>query len=402
MIERSVDLDTDGLRIVLVEGDVNEAQRIAHLFGRRPRPRVAIELARSLADGTRAILGTDPDLVLLDLDLPDGGGLDALHQVRHAHAHVPIVVLAAGDTQGTALAARAAVDHGAQDYLLKTTMNEEVLARTVQTVISHERLLRQQREDSLRTTRAERAETVGRMTMGLLHDFKNLLMVIQCNASLLRQVNASDRDTSERIDAISVAVQRGNTLCHQILAFGKGDHPPALTLDLNGVVASMLPLLARVVQPSTTLVHVPGAEPVYVHAERAQLEHVIINLVLNAEDSVGTSGHIAIETRNIVETRAPAEPDVCLPCRPFGALFVTDDGCGMDAATQSHIFDDYFSTKLHGTGLGLSMVADAVQRAGGAIAVDSAVGRGSRFRIYLPTRPGPCQDPEDTDEARTH
>jgi two-component system, cell cycle sensor histidine kinase and response regulator CckA len=397
MIEHSVALDADRLRIVLVEGDANEARRIAYLFGRRPHPRVAIELAYSLADGTRAILGSDPDLVLLDLDLPDGRGLDVLHQVRHAHAHVPIVVLAACDTQGTAMAA---VNHGAQDYLVKTAMNEDVLARTVETVISHERLLRQQRQDALRATRDERAETVGRMTMGLVHDFKNLLMVIQCNASLLRQSQeeAGKRHSDERIDAINVAAQRGNTLCRQILAFCKGDQPPAVTLDLRGVVASMLPLLERIVQPPTAVVQVPSAEPVYVYAKRSELEHVIINLVLNAEDSLDSSGHIAIETHNILDTRAGAEPDVCLPQRAFGALFVTDDGCGMDAATQSHIFDDFFSTKLHGTGLGLSMVVGAVQRAGGAIAVDSELGRGSRFRIYIPATPGP----EPADDARTH
>jgi signal transduction histidine kinase len=397
MIEHSVELNAERLRIVLVEGDASEAQRIAYLFGRRPHPRVAIELARSLADGTRAILGSDPDLVLLDLDLPDGSGLDVLHQVRHAHAHVPIVVLAARETQGTAMAA---VDHGAQDYLVKTAMNEEVLARTVEAVVSHERLLRQQRQDSLRTARAERAETVGRMTMGLVHDFKNLLMVIQCNASLLRhaQEQESERHSGERIDAINLAAQRGNTLCRQILAFCKGDQPPAGTLDLHGVVASMLPLLERIVQPPTAVVHVPSAEPVYVHAERAELEHVIINLVLNAEDSLGSSGHIAIETHNIVETCAAAEPDVHLPRRAFGALFVSDDGCGMDAATQSHIFDDFFSTKLNGTGMGLSMVIGAVQRAGGAIAVDSEVGRGSRFRVYLPTTPGY----ETAEDTRTH
>jgi two-component system cell cycle sensor histidine kinase/response regulator CckA len=395
IMDHSTYANADGLRIVLVEGDLIEARRIARLFARRRHPRFAVEHAGSLADGERAILGSRPDLVLLDLDLPDSRGLDALHRVREAHAQVPIVVLTAQEAQETGIAA---MDEGAQDYLVKTAMDEELLARTVQAVISHERLLQQHRSDSLRLARGERSDIVGRMALSLVHDFNNLLTVIQNNAAVLRKSVERQQSATERVDAIDASVQRGVTLCRQIVSYCKAGAAPVVTFDLNVLVVNMLSLLERVVQDTTHVVYLRGAESVYVCAEHAQLEQVIVNLVLNAEDSLDSGGHIMIETRNVSAEQAPFEPDVILPRRAFGALFVTDDGCGMDAVTQSHIFEEFFSTKQHGTGLGLSIVSNVVHEAGGAIAVDSDLGRGSRFRIYLPA----TSDAEDSITPRTH
>jgi signal transduction histidine kinase len=110
-----------------------------------------------------------------------------------------------------------------------------------------------------------------------------------------------------------------------------------------------------------------------------------MNLVLNANESLGDSGHIVIETRRIARDQAEAEPDITLRDHAYGELIISDDGCGMDASTQAHIFDAFYTTKEQGTGLGLSIVCEAVRDAGGKLAVDSTVGVGSRFRVYLPT-----------------
>jgi signal transduction histidine kinase len=313
--------------------------------------------------------------------LPDGRGLDVLHRLREAHADVPVVVLTAHDTQATGIAA---VSEGAQDYLNKMTINEELLARTVQAAISHERLVHRHRDDVMRLARGERVEAVGRMTVGLVHDFNNMLMVIQSNAAMLRHALDNHEPTAERVEAIGLAVQQGAAVCRQLLTFCKGTAERSVVLDLSALVAGMLPLLKQVVGPRASLDHLRAAEPVPVCADRAQLEQVVMNLVLNAKDSLGEHGHIVIETRSIGSEEAPAELNVRLSKRAFGALFVSDDGCGMDSATQARIFEDFFSTKEHGTGLGLPIVFGAVQGAGGAIAVDSALGQGTCFRIYLP------------------
>jgi signal transduction histidine kinase len=222
----------------------------------------------------------------------------------------------------------------------------------------------------------------------LVHDFNNILMVIQSNAALLRNTLNSTEAANDRVDAIGLAVQQAASVCRQLLAFCKGSAQMAVTLDLGALVANMLPLLQQVAGPQTRIDHLRAPELVQVCADRAQLEQVVMNLVLNAKDSLGECGHIVIETRSIGREEAASELNVTLSRRAFGALFVTDDGCGMDSETQARIFEDFFSTKAQGTGLGLPIVFGAVQGAGGAIAVDSAPGRGSCFRIYLPTSPG--------------
>jgi two-component system cell cycle sensor histidine kinase/response regulator CckA len=390
---QALDIRNDGLRIVLVEGNATDARRLTLLFEQRQHPHFAVELAENFADGTRMIFRTHPDLVLLDLDLPDGRGLEVLHRLREAHADVPVVVLTAQDTQATGIAA---VSEGALDYLNKATVDEELLARTVQTAISREKLLQQHREDVVRLARGERAESVGRMTVGLVHDFNNMLMVIQSNAALLRNALDNHEPTNGRVEAIGLAVQQGAAVCRQLLSFCKGSANQAVVLELGALVAGMLPLLKQVGGPRTSVEHIRGEGPVYVCADGAQLEQVVMNLVLNAKDSVGADGHIVIETRGIGRDQAALERNVSLPKGTFGALFVSDDGCGMDAATQARIFEDFFSTKAQGTGLGLPIVFGAVHGAGGAIAVDSAPGQGSCFRIYLPTSPAMVRSAEAT------
>jgi len=381
MSPNPMDAKLEGLRVVLLESDANQAKRIIRLFGQSRYLLSQVVVTRSVAETTFAIRATHTDLLILALDLPGGHGLDILNRIREAHADVPIIVLVQLETQHTGVAA---VGAGAQDYLLKPVLNEELLAHTIETVMEHHRLVRQHRADVLRIARAQRAENVGRMTMGLVHDFKNLLMVIQNYATAVQKRHARDLRTSENVAAIAAAVQRGTKLCHQCLTLYRGSASAVAMFDLNVMVADMLPLLARLVPPTTGVMHLCSTDPVRAYGDIERLEQVIINLVINANDSLAEGGKVVIETRNIVRESADSEPDVSLPKRAFAGLFVTDDGCGMDIATRSKIFDEFFSTKTSGTGLGLAIVRDTVCGAGGAIAVDSELGQGSRFRVYLP------------------
>jgi signal transduction histidine kinase len=376
------DIGREPYKIVLVEANEPDAQRVTRILVQHARPRFTVELAESFADSNRAISSLVPDLVLLDLNLPDGQGIELLHRVRAAHLLVPIVVINTLTEQDIG---RAALSEGAQNYWTKSALDGEQLIHMIESAISHDQRLRRDRSGTERSARDDRIGSVGRMTLGLVHDFKNILMVIQGNAALLQHPPDRSLPTTARLSAIDLAVQEGVRVCRQLLAFCKGNPYEVATLDLDVVVAELLPLLERAAGSEIRVDHRRSVEPVYVCADRAQLTQVVMNLVLNANESLGDSGHIVIETRSVGRDAAEAEPDISLRNREYGELIVSDDGCGMDASTQAHIFDEFFTTKEHGTGLGLSIVCGAIRDAGGKLAVDSAVGVGSRFRVYLPT-----------------
>jgi len=376
------EIGSEPYKIVLVEADEPDAQRVTSILVQHAVTRFTVEISESLADSSRVIDALVPDLVLLDLDLPDGRGIELLHRVREANVLVPIVVITTRDEQHIG---RAALSEGAQNYWNKTALDGEHLVHMIRNAISHDQTLRRHRTGVDRSARSDRIESIGRMTLGLVHDFKNILMVIQGNAAILQSRLERTAPTTARIGAIDLAVQEGVGVCRQLLAFCKGNAYNAATLDLDVLVAELLPLLERAAGSEIRVKHRRSLEPVYVCADRAQLTQVVMNLVLNANESLGEAGHIVIETRTVAKDEAEAEPDIALRNHAYGELIVSDDGCGMDASTQAHIFDEFFTTKEQGTGLGLSIVCGAIRDAGGKLAVDSTVGMGSRFRVYLPT-----------------
>jgi DNA-binding NtrC family response regulator len=223
------DIGSESYKIVLVEAHELDAQRVKSILVQHVRPRFTVELSDSLADSGRVIDALVPDLVLLDLDLPDGQGIDLLHRVREAHLLVPIVVITSVSDQDTG---RVALAEGAQNYWNKTALDGEQLVHMIRNAISHDQTLRRYRIVD-RSARGDRIESVGRMTLGLVHDFKNLLMVIQGNASLLRTRLERTAPTNASIGAIDLAVQQGVSVCRQLLEFCKGNTYQAATLDLD-------------------------------------------------------------------------------------------------------------------------------------------------------------------------
>lgn len=243
---------------------------------------------------------------------------------------------------------------------------------------------------------AQKMETVGRLAGGIAHDFNNLLTVIQGYSDLLLTKIALDSPLRHRLEQIQKAGQRAAALTGQLLAFSRQQMLAPVILDLNNLVANLQNMLERLIGEDITLnvVLYPGLWSVT--ADPNQLEQVIMNLVINARDAMPTGGQLTIETANVQRHKLYTKqslPDNRLPpfqsdtlTGPCVLLAVTDTGCGMDAQTQTHMFEPFFTTKEpgKGTGLGLATVYGIVKQSGGDVTVDSEVGYGSTFRIYLP------------------
>jgi PAS domain S-box-containing protein len=231
-----------------------------------------------------------------------------------------------------------------------------------------------------------RMEAIGRLAGGVAHDFNNLITaIIGYNDMLLGKLQPADpgRHAAEQVREVA---ERAADLTHQLLAFSRRQVLELRVLDLNEVLAGMQSLLRHLVGAGVHL-HLDTAVDVgTVRADRAQLEQVLMNLAINARDAMPAGGEIHIATRDVVLDREFEDAHPGSRAGRCVLLSVADSGCGMDGETLSHIFEPFFTTKPHdkGTGLGLSTVYGIVKQSGGFIDVESAPGRGSTFRIYLP------------------
>jgi PAS domain S-box-containing protein len=233
---------------------------------------------------------------------------------------------------------------------------------------------------------AKKLQAVGQLAGGVAHDFNNVLAIIQgYSESLLERMPKADplRDSAEEILNAS---KRGTTLIRQLLAFGRKQIVQPQVLDLNASVQDVAKMLGRLIGADVELSILPGAGLSRIKADAAQIEQIILNLVVNARDAMPKGGKITVETGNVYLHEQYASQYAPVPPGRYAMLAVCDDGIGMNTETLAHIFEPFFTTKEKdkGTGLGLSTVYGIVQQSGGHIRVDSEPGKGSAFRLFFP------------------
>jgi two-component system cell cycle sensor histidine kinase/response regulator CckA len=234
--------------------------------------------------------------------------------------------------------------------------------------------------------RAQKLAAVGRLAGGIAHDFNNLLTVINCCCELMQQRLPATDPTRELLEDVRRAGERAAGLTRQLLAFGGRQVILPRLLDLNGLVAELGKLLGRLIGEDVALLTVLDPALGSVRGDRGQLEQVVMNLVLNARDAMPQGGTLTIDTRNVELTADDAGTHLGAQPGPYVRLTIRDTGTGMNATTQAHIFEPFFTTKApgHGTGLGLATVYGIVKQSAGSIEVESAPGRGTTFRVFLP------------------
>jgi two-component system, cell cycle sensor histidine kinase and response regulator CckA len=243
---------------------------------------------------------------------------------------------------------------------------------------------RKKLEEQLR--QAQKMEAIGRLAGGVAHDFNNLLTVIGGRCHLMINGLPAGDPLRRDIELIRGASERAAQLTHQLLAFSRRQVLEPKVLDLNVTLGGIEALLRRMIGEDIQVMITPGGALGRVKADPGQVEQVILNLAVNARDAMPLGGRLTIETSN---ADGPAPDGVGVSRATPGhyvVLAVGDTGHGMSAETQAHIFEPFFTTKDpgKGTGLGLSTVYGIVEQSGGHIAVQSAPGRGTTFRIYLP------------------
>jgi nitrogen-specific signal transduction histidine kinase len=255
---------------------------------------------------------------------------------------------------------------------------------------------RRRLEEQLR--QSQKMEAVGRLAGGIAHDFNNLLTVIAGRAQLILSRLRPEEPIHRDASLVRSTADRAAALTQQLLAFSRKQVLQPQVLNLNKVVTGMEPMLGRLIGEDIDLAVIPVEQPGRVKADPAQIEQVIVNLVVNARDAMPEGGRLTVETADVELDAASASRHFSVPAGAYVVLAVTDTGTGMDEATRTRVFEPFFTTKEpgKGTGLGLSTVYGIVKQSGGDIQLESEVGRGTRFKIYLPR----VVEPAAPEEAR--
>jgi PAS domain S-box-containing protein len=237
----------------------------------------------------------------------------------------------------------------------------------------------------LQLRQAQKMEAIGRLAGGIAHDFNNLLMVISGYCEFLLAAGGQDSAVRGPAKEIANAANRATSLTRQLLAFSRKQMLMPKVIDLNAVLTENLRMLTRMIGEDIDLVMIPAADLGAVKADPGQIEQVMMNLAVNARDAMPHGGKLTIETANVLLDEDFTRLHAPVPPGEYVRLSIRDSGMGMDAETQTHIFEPFFSTKgTKGTGLGLSTVYGIIKQSGGYISVESEPGKGAIFHIYLP------------------
>ncbi len=233
---------------------------------------------------------------------------------------------------------------------------------------------------------AQKLESVGRLAGGVAHDFNNMLGAILGYAELgMADLNPDDA-IHQTLKDIQEAAQKSTDLTRQLLAFARKQTVTPIVLDLNEIVEGMLKMLRQLIGEDINLTWHPGKGLSPIRMDPSQIEQLLANLCVNARDAIKDTGQISVMTDNVTLDEESVTKNPGSFPGEYVMLAVSDDGCGMDNETQSHVFEPFFTTKEvgEGTGLGLATVYGVVKQNKGLIRVDSKPDQGTTFTIYLP------------------
>jgi len=233
---------------------------------------------------------------------------------------------------------------------------------------------------------AQKMETIGALAAGVAHDFNNLLLAIRGNVTLLQLDPALEDSVRGRLGQIDHAASRAAEITQQLLSFSRSSEEKEVLLDFNQVVQEATQLARRTLKNRVEIIVDLAASAACVKIDATRANQLLLNLAVNAADAMPNGGSLSIRNDIVPLNVAQAERAKCAPGKLFLRCTVKDTGTGIPPEVLPRIFDPFFTTKAQGkgTGLGLSIVHNVVARAGGILEVESRLGQGTAFLIYLP------------------
>ena len=269
-------------------------------------------------------------------------------------------------------------------------------------ITERKRVDEKQKKLQIQFSQAQKMESVGRLAGGVAHDFNNMLGAILGHTELgLLEVSPND-PTYGTLKDIQTAAQRSANLTRQLLAFARKQTVVPKMLDLNQTVEGMLKMLRQLIGENIHLAWLPCKDLGWVRMDPSQIEQLLANLCVNARDAIHDTGEITVKTDAVTLDETDCTANVGMIPGEYVLLTVSDNGCGMDSETLSHLFEPFFTTKEvgKGTGLGLATVYGMVKQNAGFVDVRSQPGQGTTVKVYLPRKTTGIGRETETDELQ--
>lgn len=247
---------------------------------------------------------------------------------------------------------------------------------------------------------ALKMESIGRLAGGVAHDFNNMLQAILGNAELAVNYIPETNPGRANLDEIKKCADRSADLTRQLLAFARKQTVTPKVLNLNDAITGMLKMLHRLIGEDISLKLIAGANICQVKVDPSQIDQIMVNLCINARDSITGIGTLTIETKNILIDDAYCKNDPTALTGKYVSISITDTGCGIKKDHLDNIFEPFFTTKNigEGTGLGLATVYGIIKQNNGFIQTNSELGIGTTFTIFLPQYNGEDEEPDESIE----
>lgn len=370
------------LHVLIIEDRVEDAQLSIHQLRRSGYAPVWHRVETE--EDYLAHLGGSLDIILADYALPQFDALRALRLRNEHKPDVPFIVVTG--VLGDELAAKC-IKHGANDYLLKDRLAR--LGPAVKHAIEQKCLQAEKRLAEQAMFQAQKQESLSVLASGVAHDFNNLLSVVLTQASVALYKLEPDHQARASVLQLKSAAKHASKLTRQLLAYS-GQAPFEISsVNLNDVVKNNFHLFRASIPSNVELLHDLTEPLAPIEADRAQIQQIVMNLILNAAEAIGhLDGRIEIVTyvQHVKDIGRSHWKFVSNKLAPgdYVIMEVHDNGCGISSDTITRIFDPFFTTKSFGSGLGLAAVLGIMHAHGGAIKVFSEKNKGTTFKLYFP------------------
>ena len=348
-------------KVLLVEDFEDTVRIIKRLLARNG---FQVDTALTIKEAKERLKKTIPDAIILDINLPDGSGLDLLKDLKSTHEDIPVIMLTAYTELENAIRS---LQQGVDDFIPKPFDNA-YLVHSVNKAVEKNRLKKRLRQ-------SEKFRVLGELASGVAHDFNNLLHSMNSHLYLLEKKLKQGSDIGDHLAALKTSIEDASEIVKRLSSMGKKRKDELQVIDLSNLVQDTVLMTkpkwfhepfknGREIKLLTEL------EPdLYVRVNPSEIREVLTNLIFNAVDAMPTGGTIKIRTQKV------GQRAVC---------HVKDTGLGISPEIVDKIFDPFFSTKGHSSGLGLSISYAIIQRHGGEMNVHSKPGQGTVFTISLP------------------
>ena len=370
------------MKILLIEDAQEDHVIFTRFLKQIPNLDFSLEWVKTIKDAKSILNDNIFDIVVMDLGLPDGKGVEGLKEFEKHIQRQPFIVLTGADGDDTLIEVS---NFGIYDYFVKDDLTAPLLKRSLYYTINRFLVEKEQKELNEQLIRSQRLELLGRITGGISHDINNKLAIIKANLEIFQNKNKPTDKETKNIHSALQSLDKAANLTRQLLAYGRKQELNKKKLDVCQAIQNSIDLLRPIIPHNITINLQCPIGPLYMSADPIQLDQVIMNLVINAKNAIAdNTGEISINIERCLKVENSYT--VRTMDNPFIKITVQDTGHGIEADVLSQIFEPFFTKRKHGkgTGLGLSVVDGIINQHSGMIEVSSEIGKGTQFDIYFP------------------